>query len=195
MSIRQTLPPLYSETATTLPAPVGVLLYDTSFEVDPIISAAISLMRAGGLNVGGLRQRFGHALPNGKRAMWLEDIQTGLTLRLDRPRGPGATSCILDPDALARAACLLRQSAENGAELVVLNRFGHAEAEGRGMRHEIAGIICAGTPMLIPVRYALLPDLEGFLGAQGHLLLPSAAAIAAWAAEAVRAALDEPVRA
>ena len=167
-----------------LPAPVGVLLYDTTIEIDPIVAAAVIAMRGLGLTVGGLRQRFGQPLGNGKRAMWLEDIATGKTIRLDRPRGPGATACILDPDALARAACMLLHGSA-GADVVLVNRFGNAEAEGRGMRSEIASIICSGTPVLIPVRFSLLPDLEGFLGCPAHLVLPTATAIAGWAAHAL----------
>jgi hypothetical protein len=97
---------------TTQPAPdpaakVGVLLYNTSLEVDAILAASIDLIRAQGVVVAGLLQRFGERLPNGKRSMWVTDIATGQALRLDRPRGPGAVACMVDPDVLTQCACLL----------------------------------------------------------------------------------------
>jgi hypothetical protein len=166
---------------TTHPAArVGVLLYDTSIEVDTILAEAVGKLRARDIAVGGLLQCFGARLPNGKRSMWVEDIGSGAFIRLDRPRGPGAVACLLDPDALAQAACMLQRAIESKPELIVVSRFGNAEADGRGMRAEFADAICSGAAVLVAARFSLLNDLEGFLGAPAHLLLPSAAAITAW---------------
>jgi len=162
-------------------AKVGVLLYDAKAEVDETLAASIALIRAQGIVVAGLLQRFGERLPNGKRSMWVEDIATGQTIRLDRPRGPGAVACMLDPDALAQCACLLQRAIASGADLIAVSRFGNAEADGSGMRAEIADAICSGAAVLIPVRFSLLDDLEGFLGGPASLLLPSPIAIADWA--------------
>ena len=164
-----------------LTAKVGVLIYDTSIEVDQILAASVREIRAQGISVAGLLQRFGDRLPNGKRSMWLEDIMSGATVRLDVPRGPGASACMLDPDALAQGACMLQRTSESGADLIIVSRFGNAEADGSGMRAEIADAICSGTAVLIPVRFSLLDDLEGFLGSPASLLLPSPLAIADWA--------------
>ncbi len=166
-------------------AKVGVLLYDKTIEVDAILATSIDLIRAQGISVAGLLQRFGERLPNGKRSMWVEDISTGQTIRLDQPRGPGAVACMLDPDALARSACLLQRAVGSGADVIVVSRFGNAEADGSGMRAEIADAICSGAAVVIPVRYSLLDDLEGFLGGPAPLLLPSPAAIADWAEDVV----------
>lgn len=162
-------------------AQVGVLLYDTTTEVDAVLVAAVARIRARGIAVGGLLQRFGERLSNGKRSMWIDDIASGRSIRLDRPRGPGAIACMLDPDALAQAACMLQRAIARGPELVVVNRFGNAEADGRGMRAEFADAICSGAAVLVAVRFSLLNDFEGFLGGPAHLLLPSAETISAWA--------------
>jgi len=174
-------------------AKVGVLLYDAKAEVDETLTASIALIRAQGIVVAGLLQRFGERLPNGKRSMWVEDIATGQTIRLDRPRGPGAVACMLDPDALTQCACLLQRAVASGADLIVVSRFGNAEADGSGMRTEIAEAICSGAAVLIPVRFSLLDDLEGFLGSPATLLLPAPMAIADWAENIVvgREALAE----
>lgn len=163
---------------------VGVLLYDTDVEIDVVLQRSVRHLQALGVSVGGLLQRFGERLANGKRSMWLDDIGTGQTIRLDRPRGPVAISCILDPDALAQGACLLRQAVDSEVDLIVVNRFGVAEADGGGMRAEIADAICSGAAVLIPVKYSLMGDLEGFLGGSPLVLLPSVFAIADWAEQA-----------
>ena len=91
----------------------------------------------------------------------------------------------MDPDALAQGACLLQKAVTSGADLIVVSRFGSVEADGSGLRAEIADAICSGAAVVIPVRFSMLPDLEGFLGAPGRLLLPAPAAIAGWAADVV----------
>jgi hypothetical protein len=162
-------------------ARVGVLPYECSDGLDAEVSQAICRLRARGIGVAGLLQHFGDAVPGGKQAMWVEDIGTGQVIRLDQPRGPGAIACTFDTGALARAAYLLQTACESGAELIVVNRFGSVEAEGHGLRSEIADAICAGLAVLIPIRISLLPALEAFLGGPATCLPASARAIEAWA--------------
>lgn len=164
-----------------LTARVGVLLYDDTMEVDTILAEAVAKIQARDIAVGGLLQYFGERLANGKHSMWVEDIGSGALIRLDRPRGPGAIACLLDPDALAQAACMLQRAIDDKPELLVVSRFGNAEADGRGMRAEFADAICSDAAVLVAVKFSLLNDLEGFLGAPANLLLPSAIAIAGWA--------------
>jgi Protein of unknown function (DUF2478) len=172
---------------------VGVLLYDTSAEVDAILTTAVERLRARGVTVGGLLQRFGEQLPNGKYRMWVDDITTGQSIRLDKPRGSGASACILDPDALAQAACMLQRITETPPDLIIVNRFGHAEADGGGLRPEIADAICSGAAVLVSARFTYLGALEGFLGGPPTVLQPSAAAIADWVEHAV--AISQPLNA
>jgi hypothetical protein len=147
MTMNPRMPP-----QSDLAAKVGVLLYDTTVEVDAILTDTVQRVRARGIAVGGLLQRLGERLSNGKQSMWLDDIATGRTIRIDQPRGPGARACILDTDALAQAALLLRRATEAENALIVVNRFGHAEANGGGMRTEIADALCSGAAVLIAVR-------------------------------------------
>jgi hypothetical protein len=175
-----------------LSSKVGVLPYDTTTDVDAILTASVDLIRARGIAAGGLLQRSGERLSNGRSVMWVDDIVTGQTIRLDLPRGAGARACLLDPDALARVACLLQNTIESGAELIVVNRFGHAESEGHGLRAEIAAAIFSGAAVLIAVRDSRLNDLRGFLCGPVSLLPPVPGAIADWAelAAAIRQPAD-----
>jgi hypothetical protein len=185
MTINLRIPP-----QSDIAAKVGVLLYDTTDEIDAMLLDAVQYVRARGIAVGGLLQRLGERLSNGKQSMWLDDIATGRTIRLDQPRGPGARACTLDTDALAQAACLLRRATEAEHGLIIVNRFGHAEANGGGMRAEIADAICSGAAVLIAVRPSRLDGLESFLGGRASLLPPSPRAITDWAERAV--AIGQP---
>jgi hypothetical protein len=180
MTVSLRMPP-----QSDIAAKVGVLLYDTTDAVDAVLIDTVRRVRARGIAVGGLLQRLGERQSNGKQSMWLDDIATGRTIRLDLPRGPGARACILDTDALAQAACLLRRATETEHGLIVVNRFGHAEANGGGMRAEIADAVCSGAAVLIAVRPVRLDGLESFLGGPASLLPPSPVAITDWAQQAV----------
>lgn len=160
---------------------VAVLLYDDSLPLYDILASAVRTLTDRGVAVGGLLQRSGPRQSNGKPILWAEDIQTGETIRLDEPRGPGATACVLDTDALARASTRIRRALDTGARLILINRFGGVEAEGGGLRAEIADAVCSGAAVLIPIRQTRLPDLEAFLGCNAFVLQPSSEAIAAWA--------------
>lgn len=162
-------------------ARIGVLLGDDRRNVDAILADVVAGASARGVAVGGLLQRFGERLPSGKRAMFLRDIGSGEELRLDQPRGAEAHACVLNPDALARAACLLRDATRGGFELLLVNRFGIAEAEGQGLRAEFAEAVCSGARVLVAVRPGHFADLVQFLGEAPHLLAPDAAAILDWA--------------
>jgi hypothetical protein len=163
---------------------VGVLVYEPPTDAGQVLNPAISLLRHNGVPVGGVAQRVGAREPGRRASLWIDHIETGRTLRLDRPRGPGARACVLDPDALAEAAVWLRQTIEQRPTVIAVNRFGHTEAEGEGMRAEIAEAVCTGAVVLIAARRSLLPDLEGFLGEPPTLLPTDAAAIADWAERA-----------
>jgi Protein of unknown function (DUF2478) len=172
-------------------ARVGVLLIDASDEVNAVMAEAVAQLRACDVKVGGLLQRFGERLSSGKHSMWLDDVMTGRVIRLDQPRGPGARACTLDPSALADAACLLRRAAVVGCNVIFVPRFGAVEAEGGGMRVEIAEAVLSGSVVIIGVRPALLPDLELFLGGPGTVLLPSPASVAGWATHAAGLAVAD----
>ena len=167
-------------------ASVGVLVYDAGMEPHAVLTDAANLLRARGISVGGLLQRRGDRMASGKCGMWLDDIATGATIRLDEPRGAGAGACMLDTDALARAAWLLRHHIDAGISVIIVNRFGGMEADGAGLRAEIAEAICAGAVVLIPVRADRLAALEAFLGCAATLLPQTASGIAGWAERAAR---------
>ena len=109
----------------------------------------------------------------GKREMLLEVLPGGAMIRLNDPRGSGVQGCILDTDALARAAMAFRQAALDRPDLLLAGRFGKEEAAGGGMRAEIAETLLAGVPLLVPVRADLLADWQAFLGAPSEVLAPA----------------------
>jgi Protein of unknown function (DUF2478) len=61
------------------------------------------------------------------------------------------TGCRLDPGRLAGLATRLAAAIEAGADLVIINRFGRSEAEGKGLIDLIPQALDADIPVLIAV--------------------------------------------
>jgi len=141
----------------------------------------VAALREAGLSVGGLLQAFGPAIGPGRRRITLVVLASGERIRLDQPLGAEAQSCALDGDALARAAQALREAVQARPDLLVVSRFGKQEAQGGGMRAEIAEALLSGTPVLVAVSASLVLAWESFLGAPSPMLPVHAEAIAAWA--------------
>lgn len=106
--------------------------------------------------------------------------------------GPLARGCKLDPGALERVAGLAEAALARGADLVIINKFGKREAEGRGFRPLIGRALAAGVPVLIGLAPGRRADFDAFASGMAQEVPPRAAALRAWAS-AHRAALADPV--
>ena len=159
---------------------VGVVVYDPPVDGGAVLNDALSLLTERGVPVGGLRQRIGEKEPGRRASMWVDHLETGRSVRIDRPRGLGARACVLDPEALAEAARWLRETIERRPAVIAVNRFGHSEAEGDGMRGELADAILSGAVVVLAVRRGLLADLVGFLGEAPVVLASEPRVVVAW---------------
>ncbi len=76
---------------------------------------------------------------------------SGEQLTISEDRGPNARGCMLDVQELARAETLAIEALENRPDILIINKFGRTEAEGRGFRRIIAIAIDQVGPILIAV--------------------------------------------
>jgi len=147
--------------------------------VDPLLQAAARTLRDMGYRVGGFVQE--ERIADGCcAATYLRDIEDGRSVLITQILGVEAKGCRLDPQRLAEASVGLLDSLDGGIDLLVLNRFGKDEAEGRGFRTVIEKALGLGIPVLFGVREAYAPALEDFAGDYGTTLAPDEAAITAW---------------
>lgn len=98
------------------------------------------------------------------------DITTGQRIPLNRPTRENwkNRTCSLDVSALAETTAILRRAIENRVDLIVVEKFGDEEREGKGLTNEIFQGIAAGIPLLIAVPDTNLDiwnDRSGGIGA------------------------------
>ena len=113
--------------------------------------------------------------------MDLTSIGSKRVFRISQPLGRGSHGCRLHPGALAECSAFLGSELDAGADLLILNRFGKGESEGRGFRDLICKAISMGVPVLTTVRPAYI-DAWRVFGADATRDLPMAhSTVLSWA--------------
>jgi hypothetical protein len=134
------------------------------------------------MRIGGVLQEALPAAPGGCDRLVLRDTRDGSTVDISEDRGQAASGCRLDPRGLVEVAARLEAALETAPDLLLLNRFGKAEAAGGGMRTVLAAALLRGIPVLTAVRDSALPDWRDFHQGAAAELPPRRAAILAWVA-------------
>lgn len=80
------------------------------------------------------------------RMLDLLDLRTGERARITQDRGSESRGCKLDEQALLSMAHCIESAIRDAVDLVVISRFGRAEAAGHGLLASCADVVCAGTP-------------------------------------------------
>ncbi len=162
----------------TFPLVAGVVGHGRE-PVDQLLEAAARTLRAMGYRVGGFVQE--ERIADGCcAATYLRDVEDGHSVLITQILGAEAKGCRLDPQRLGEASIALLDNLDGGIDLLVLNRFGKDEAEGRGFRNVIEKALGLGIPVLFGVREAYAPALQEFAGDYGTTLSADEAAITAW---------------
>lgn len=81
------------------------------------------------------------------------EIDTGRRIPINRPTKENLENhtCSLNTSALAESTEALRRAVREGADLIVLQKFGEQEQKGQGLNDEILAAIAEEIPLLIAV--------------------------------------------
>ncbi|MAY86344.1 MAG: 3-dehydroquinate dehydratase [Pseudooceanicola sp.] len=107
-------------------------------------------------------------------------LPDGPVLRISQNLGAGARGCRLDPATLETAVGLVETGLEATPELLIVNKFGKHEADGRGFRSVIAEAIARDMPVLVGVNALNLEAFQDFVGSEATELEPSLEDLVRW---------------
>ncbi len=174
---------------------LAAIIYDKGFRIDDFMAEVATRLSAEGLRVRGLvQENFGDD-PNCS-VMILVDLDSSGRFGISQDLGAHAHGCRLDPHGLAEAGCQLDQALATGADLLVLNKFGKAEAEqGAGLRSTVVHALDLGVPVLTAVRPPYTDAWAEFHGGLSTALAPELESVLAWCRNAAakrRAASEVP---
>lgn len=110
----------------------------------------------------------------------LVDLADGSRHPITQDLGSCSTACRLDPAAMTEAGAAFRRIARDGADLVVFNRFGKQEADGRGFAAEMLAVMSCDIPVLTLVQGQHLDAWRQFTGGLSVELPAEQSALENW---------------
>ena len=156
--------------------------YDSgsSVKTDELLWRVARRLQGQGLRVAGAVQVNEPNADGCRCVMTLEDLSSGRRVVASEHRGPLARGCRLDTGALVEMVGLVTNSLGSSTDMVIVNKFGKREAEGRGFRPVIETAVLLDIPVLVGLNLAHRDSWNAFVDHQGIIVEPTDAAIAKW---------------
>ncbi|MGI9423803.1 MAG: DUF2478 domain-containing protein [Hyphomicrobiaceae bacterium] len=145
--------------------PVAGIRFEPGDTIDDLLEDIANDMKRRGVRLAGLVQSE-EARDDGQccPATYVTDLRDGARIRISADRGTGARGCRLDASALSEAAKRVEQAILDGAQVLIVNRFGQSESDGRGLRSTIELALECGVPVIVGVREAYSAAWQDFHG-------------------------------
>jgi hypothetical protein len=154
-------------------------------ETDRILTRVATQLAARGARLAGVVQSNTQCGDSALCDMDVQVLPGGPLIRISQSLGAGSRGCRLDPMALEQAVGLVAESlagkGEAKPELLIVNKFGKHEAEGRGFRPLIGEAMMAGIPVLTSVNRGNSAAFLEFVGEFATHLPNDVAALVDWA--------------
>ncbi|WP_438277148.1 DUF2478 domain-containing protein [Nitrobacter sp.] len=172
---------------------LAALVYTEGQDPDAILREFASGLNANGHRAVGIVQ-LGRYCPDASLSATL--VPTGEQLQLFQDRNASA-GCRLDVGQLTGVGERIARILDEGADILIVNRFGRQEREGKGLAHLIAHALGADIPVVIAVPAHHFSDWITFAGGMTVKLHCDRESLDAWwrLVSARNASLRRPDRA
>jgi nucleoside-triphosphatase THEP1 len=155
---------------------LAALVYTPDEDPDAVLRSFASDLIARGHRVVGMVQS-GHCADSSLSAILLHN---GEKLLLSQDFDPAAQGCRLDLARLQNAGMRIADALAYGADLVIINRFGKRERNGKGLSSLIERALDADIPVVIAVGKDHFADWIKFAGGMSVKLGCERSALDAW---------------
>lgn len=159
---------------------LAALHYERGVDVSAVLVEAIDRLRKLGVAVGGLLQEPEIAGPEPCAMLRVVDVRSSQHARITQDRGREARGCKLDEQGLVAMSHCIDNAIRDRVDLIIISRFGRAEAAGGGLLAGFTDAVCAGVPLLTAVREPYCERWREFHGGLAVDLPPSADAVLGW---------------
>lgn len=161
-------------------SPFAAIVHRGAADVDLLLADFAGSLKERGWRVRGVVQLNSECTEACARSMVLHDLDGLEHFHISQNLGPGSVSCCVDAGGVAAACVVLRRALAEGADLVVVNRFGELEAAGGGFAAEMLALMAEGIPLITIVSERHLEAWQKFSGGAALRLPPSREALEAW---------------
>jgi len=149
---------------------------------DRLLSELADHLQAQGTKLAGIVQTNTECHNDALCDMDVRVLPAGETIRISQSLGPESRGCRLDPAALEQAVAQVTASllATSLPELLIVNKFGKHEADGRGMRPVIGEAMAQGVPVVSGVNKMNVEAFQEFAGGLAVAVEPNVEALLEW---------------
>ena len=125
---------------------LAYVMTETRGGTDRLLSSLAEALHAKGIALAGIVQTNTECSDDALCDMDVRVLPDGETIRISQSLGAGARGCRLNPEALEQAVGQVSSSlqAEPRPQVLIVNKFGKHEADGRGMRPVIGEALAQG---------------------------------------------------
>lgn len=165
---------------------LGVIQAQGPGTVDALLTKLADRLEARGIRLVGTVQSNSEPAAGVACDMDVRVMGGGPVIRINQTLGAGSRGCRLDLSALERAVGEVAARMEDDVELVIVNKFGKHEAEGRGFRDLIADALSRDVPVLTAVNHLNRSAFESFAADLAETLPADLDTIEAWVDEVLQ---------
>jgi nucleoside-triphosphatase THEP1 len=188
----QTMP---REINATVPfSMLGYIHTATRGRPNAILSDVAARLAAQGVRVTGLVQFRAPQTGAHPCDMELMCLPGGQVFSIAQDLGRGASGCRMDIGSLETAVAQVEREIAQGAEVLIVNKFGAQESKGHGFSAAIAQALDRGVPVITVVNPLNIEAFLRFADGMATELAPEADAIMAWVAQKPAATPPSPTK-
>lgn len=158
-------------------------------ETDRFLAAVAARLEMAGVRLAGTVQSNTARADRTRCDMDLRVLPDGPVYRISEDRGAAARGCMLDHGALEQTVAEVARRLD-GADLLIVNKFGKAESEGRGLVPVISDALARGLPVLVGVNGLNLPLYLDFAGGLSKALPDTEEVVAEWCRQGVEGPVE-----
>lgn len=154
---------------------------------DRLLSELAERLQARGVRLAGIVQTNVECYDKELCDMDVRVLPDGETIRISQSLGAGARGCRLNPEALEQAVGQVSATLQSdpAPQLLIVNKFGKHEADGRGMRPIIGEALAMGIPVISGVNKMNVEPFQAFADGMAVAAGPDLDALVAWVEQAV----------
>ena len=143
---------------------LAYVMTDTRGGTDRLLSSLAEALHAKGIALAGIVQTNTECSDDALCDMDVRVLPAGETIRISQSLGAGARGCRLNPEALEQAVGQVSSSltAEPRPQVLIVNKFGKHEADGRGMRPVIGEALAQGLVVVSGVNRMNVEPFKAF---------------------------------
>lgn len=157
---------------------LAALVYEPDQDPDAVLQDFAAGLNARGFRAVGLLQ-LGHRCVDAPE-LSVALIHSGEKLQLFQDLGACASGCRLDVGKLLNAGAQIEDTIDHGADLLIVNRFGRQEREGKGLTFLVERALGADIPVVIAVPSHRFADWIRFVDGMSVKLPCNRKSLHAW---------------